>query len=584
MSQRSSRYERTGVLVAVLSLACSLFTPSFAHATSVYDEVVELTESLHLSRDGTIQGSPACAPVNITTSWEDILTNSSSWTPRTQIIGGATQTATLADWATTLSNGVGWAVVQQHNNNASTPNWGSPIADAVYVVFTPSTSAQINFSSNPVYWGTQKQAYMTNTNNDYVYSVRIQFDDLGAAGGDDQCTPVISMALREPSSTPTFWENESVAATSTLSSGGYSLRPLFANALVNYPTGYEGVQLPISSTWADLDGDGLIAVKESAQGTSNANKDTDGDGLDDFIESQWYIDRNAVFCGLVCAYPDPIVKDVYVEVDWMNNPNDGSYKPSNNQLDQVIDAFDVRGINIHFDTGQYGGGSELPSYENTLAFAQDSNNFDFYDYKNGTSTTNANFDDDRKRIWHYMISGYQYAENTGSSGASYAGDDDFFVSYGLIKDGQSSFGYTSLDTAIGGTIIHELGHNLCLTNSSAYSGQSGACVYSGIDNVNASSDYESSMNYSYQMFMVDYSDGANSAPNDHDDWSAVDIGLKDFSSIDRDTGDVMNGASREKSKKLIQGITIEKAQDLRKKNMLGRHNMNYFNRQQTLMR
>lgn len=115
----------------------------------------------------------------------------------------------------------------------------------------------------------------------------------------------------------------------------------------------------------------------------------------------------------------------------MKDASNNLYKPSSTQLSLVEDIFDDHGINFHADTGQYGGGSELSSYEQTLPFVQDSNNFDFYDYKNGTSTTSANFDSNRKRIWHYMISGYQYAENTGSSGVSFAGDDDFFISVWL---------------------------------------------------------------------------------------------------------------------------------------------------------
>lgn len=232
---------RVASLLFVVSLLVSLAVPSgVASATSAYDDVIESVSNVHLSRDGGTQGSPACGQLDVTTLWANILTNAASWTSRTQIIGGATKNATLADWATTFENGIGWSVVQVHNNNASMPDSGNSIADAVYAVFTPSTSAQVNFSSTPVYWGAQKQAYMTNTDNGYVYSVRIQFDDLGSSGGSDQCTPVISMALRESSATTSFKELLSVAATSTVSSGGYSLRPLFVNATVNYPSGYAG--------------------------------------------------------------------------------------------------------------------------------------------------------------------------------------------------------------------------------------------------------------------------------------------------------------------------------------------------------
>lgn len=239
MVKRTKRsvYSLSFLLMWVVSLVMSA---SVASAASAYDDVIDSVNTVHLSRDGVTQGTPACASVDITTAWASILTNSSSWTARTQIIGGATRTATLADWATTVGNGVGWAVIQQHQNNASTPNDGSPVGDAVFVVFTPSASAQVDFSSTAIYYGAQKQAYMTNTNGGYVYSVRIQVDDLGSSGGVDQCTPVISMALRETTATSWFKELYSVAATSTESSGGYGLRPLFINAPVNYPSGYEG--------------------------------------------------------------------------------------------------------------------------------------------------------------------------------------------------------------------------------------------------------------------------------------------------------------------------------------------------------
>lgn len=232
-------------LAVVCSLLAALLVPvTSASAASGYDEVVSPVGEVHLSRNGASQGSPFCSPVDITEMWQEIFTNPASWTSRTHLIGGATRSETLADWATTTGNGTGWAVVQQHNNSATEPNFGSSIADGVYLVFTPTTTAKVSFSSDPVYWGLQKQAYMTNTDDSYVYSVRIQFDDLGGPGGDDRCTPVISTVVREPSSTPSYKEMESVASTSTESVGGYVIRPLFVKALVDYPAGYEGEALP----------------------------------------------------------------------------------------------------------------------------------------------------------------------------------------------------------------------------------------------------------------------------------------------------------------------------------------------------
>src|SRR6266496_5487735 len=160
-SKNTLRALMLGSMVAV-----SLIAPvNVASAASVYDSVIETADSVHLSRDSAIQSSPGCAPLDITSSWETILTNSSSWTSRTQIIGGATKDATLVDWTETQGIEGGYAVVQQHNNNSSYPDSGNSIGDAVYVVFTPSASAQVTFSSNAIYWGAQKQAYMTNSDD-----------------------------------------------------------------------------------------------------------------------------------------------------------------------------------------------------------------------------------------------------------------------------------------------------------------------------------------------------------------------------------------------------------------------------------
>lgn len=49
---------------------------------------------------------------------------------------------------------------------------------------------------------------------------------------------------------------------------------------VNYPSDYEG--LPVPNGVNDVDNDGLIEARELIQGTSDANKDSDSDGLNDY--------------------------------------------------------------------------------------------------------------------------------------------------------------------------------------------------------------------------------------------------------------------------------------------------------------
>lgn len=309
---------------------------------------------------------------------------------------------------------------------------------------------------------------------------------------------------------------------------------------VTYPSGYAGEIIP--SAAIDEDEDGLDALREQIQGTSDASKDTDGDGLSDYAESEWYPNRDDIFCGVSeCAYPDPLKMDIYVEVDWMD---DGAtaYRPDSTQVGLVADAFDNKDINLHVDTGQYGGGNELPIYIEQLKFAPITGETDFFNLKNGDETYGANFSEDRRGIWHYMITGNKastYDEDTSAfvndhTGVSYPSDDDAFIAIGRVKE----LSPTTEDVAIAGTIIHELGHNLCLS-ADAYAGQSFNCLFSGVDSY-AGNDYMSSMNYDKQLSLVDYSDGSNGT-NDHNDWLAVLVGIDDFVTLGEDP---MEGLSR----------------------------------------
>lgn len=279
-----------------------------------------------------------------------------------------------------------------------------------------------------------------------------------------------------------------------------------------------------------------------------ADLDSDGDGLNDYVESRSYPSRQTVFCGTSCVYPDPIIKDVYVELDWMKEPGllGRSFKPNVTQLAAVESAFADQDITVHFDTGQYGGGNELPTYTEELSFYRDENATDFYDYKYGNSTIAANFDSDRYRIWHYVISGYRYTQNINSSGASYVGDDDSFISVGHLEDTISG----SIDDAIAGTILHELGHSLCLNNTQEYIDHSASCIYEGVHAENNSTydSYESVMNYDYQFSdLVDLSNGIGT-PEDHDDWGAIAIGMDDF--IDSDAEGEAPSSSRSNARQL----------------------------------
>lgn len=128
---------------------------------------------------------------------------------------------------------------------------------------------------------------------------------------------------------------------------------------VTYPSGYEGELIP-----------------------GAADRDLDKDGLSDYVESPNYPNRNTIFCGISqCAYPDPAKKDVYLEIDWMKNGSN-VYKPSSTQVELVEDMFDAKDINLHVDTGQFGGGNELATYTENLPNTDKTGEVDAGDYKN----------------------------------------------------------------------------------------------------------------------------------------------------------------------------------------------------------
>jgi len=332
----------------------------------------------------------------------------------------------------------------------------------------------------------------------------------------------------------------------------------------------------------DGDKDGLSVSREQIQGTSDSIKDTDGDGLDDLTESQWFPNRQAVFCNATfnrCEYPNPLQKDVYVELDWMQRPAEGSQaayptKPNQLEIDEVKAAFTAKSIRLHIDTGQLSGGTEVP-YTKEIDFGIDLAIRDFYDYKKGGNGLTAQFNPNRYHIYRYMISGFKYrnsdGSSTGNSGQTVTGDDDLFISYGSLKeefrDDEKPLGFSK---ALAGSILHELGHSFCLSGARIYPTQDPNCIFSGID-VYAGNSYPSVLNYNKQFSLIDYSRGANGY-GDHNDWDAIRI--KEFTC--RNVGDEMyplvtslQNAYRSKSKQAVENSAdyrrfIQQSKELKK--------------------
>jgi hypothetical protein len=284
----------------------------------------------------------------------------------------------------------------------------------------------------------------------------------------------------------------------------------------------------------DFDGDGV----------GDACDDADGDGLLDEWEVRG-LDSDGdgtVDVDLPALGANPLRKDVFVEIDWMDGqscvggPNTGdnctsdancgggtcvahSHKPKADAKTRTIAAFahapltnpglacqggpsngqacassatcggspcTSLGVTLHLDTGELGGGNLLEQHQKTI-------NFDCGD--NGRSVAvvkAANFDFDRAPAFHYVIFGHNVNDGTNSGFGEIVGND-VVVGLGSWPDEGGLPVGTAMQQA--GLFLHELGHNFGLRHG-------------GFEDLNYKPNYLSVMNYFFSKGItgrLDYS-------------------------------------------------------------------------------
>jgi len=243
----------------------------------------------------------------------------------------------------------------------------------------------------------------------------------------------------------------------------------------------------------DRDDDGLSEAEESFFGTDPDHPDTDRDGLLDGWEVKGVPEGSGEGIKLYLAPmgAHPMRQDIFVEIDWMQDDT-RSEAPIPMVIDAVIRTFEKAptvnpdgstGISLHVDFGQYpndGGNPVLFIEEISL------NNPDY------TAIKTANFKPERLGVYHYCLFAYKMIGTT-SSGSAEINGDDFLLSLGGLREKLNLSKWTDMFTQRG-TFVHELGHNLNLRHG-------------GADNINYKPNYESGMNYRWQMFKYDYSHG-----------------------------------------------------------------------------
>ncbi|MFP2906912.1 hypothetical protein ACLESD_18080 [Pyxidicoccus sp. 3LFB2] len=231
-----------------------------------------------------------------------------------------------------------------------------------------------------------------------------------------------------------------------------------------------------STVFDDNDGDedGLSDALEALLGLNPEGVDSDGDMVPDPLE----LFGNEGFS--FSEWGNPAVRDVYVEVDWMQHPTN-PYLTRQPYPALVADAAAVfaqdAGVRLHaFIDGA------LPWYE-VVCYGPCNGGVDFYSLKqSGFSPANP----ERRPYFHYVMWAYRHSSSTScSSGRAEMLGNDVIISMGCWASPSAA--------EQRGTFIHELGHNLALDHN----GNDVAGQYSEV--------HDSVMNYRYQLSGVGHS-------------------------------------------------------------------------------
>ncbi|MCP3139588.1 hypothetical protein [Pyxidicoccus xibeiensis] len=224
----------------------------------------------------------------------------------------------------------------------------------------------------------------------------------------------------------------------------------------------------------DGDEDGISDALEPLLGMNPEAEDSDGDMVPDPLE----LFGNDGFS--FSEWSSPTVKDLYLEVDWMQHPSN-PYLTRQPYPALVADATAVfardSGIRLHaFIDGT------LPWYE-VVCFGGCSGGVDFYSLKQASFSPG---NPEKRAYFHYVVWAYKHSSSTScSSGKAELLGNDVIISMGCWASPSAQ--------EQRGTFIHELGHNLALDHN----GNDVPDQYSVV--------HDSVMNYRYQLSGVGHS-------------------------------------------------------------------------------
>jgi hypothetical protein len=256
--------------------------------------------------------------------------------------------------------------------------------------------------------------------------------------------------------------------------------------------------------------------------------DTDADGAPDWWEAKWgyqatiwedhqHLDpdgdalNNIEECYMDAYGSNPFTKDLFLEFDWTASLQQNSTnKPPVAEITQMIEAFAKHNISLHVDTGDLGGGEELPT-QTHVSFAEIITTY--WDYFLHNDLNNP-----RQRIFHYGII-CDYSASGGFAVMGWNHLNAFIISAQLLVE---KYPYHTRGWVATAASMHEVGHTCGLI----------VAAYNGIDNHNTVNPlykefwlylpYRSMLNYHYTYSFLDFSDGSRGA-TDFNDWANLDF-------------------------------------------------------------
>jgi hypothetical protein len=218
---------------------------------------------------------------------------------------------------------------------------------------------------------------------------------------------------------------------------------------------------------------------------------------------------------------DPYRKDVFLEIDSMQEEDGTVRNVTSNALELVKNPFHTRDIIFHFDTGELNGGEIIP-YDPETTFEELRMIWNDYFLHNNST-------DWRRGVFHYLV----FVHDQTPKGFAFSGDvppywgynpgtDAFGLANTMIEKRIKKMPLKTTDYIIASLIVHEMGHNFGIRFGEPF----------GCDNRLSNSplkigwyiwrNYKSIMNYRYTYSLLDYSDGSH-GKRDYDDWANIDL-------------------------------------------------------------